>query len=149
LKKWESLIFAILYLSLSACSSSQSDQKIPLVAYCDLVRNPSKYDGQEVRVKAIYTTGFEWAFLSDEKCPSKKDNATRTWVVIPGDAKLCEDVGQVNTSSPPQSNRSESLERKVTITGIFHNSNGGHLGRYPFTMEFVCLKEAGKWKAVD
>jgi hypothetical protein len=149
LKKWNSLILIILYLSLGACSSIKPSEEITSIAYCDLVVNPSLYDGQTVRVSANYVVGFEWAYLSDEKCPSGQDNTTKIWIMIPGKANLCEDVAQVNTSLPPKINRSESLEREVTITGIFQNSNGGHLGRYPLTMEFICLNEAGKWRAVQ
>jgi hypothetical protein len=149
LKKWISLFWIILHLSLAACTSTRQPEEITNMAYCDLVANPSRYDGQTVRVSANYTVGTEWAYLSDEKCPGEQVNSAKTWVIIPARATLCEDAGQVDTSPPHQINRSESLERKITITGIFHNSKGGHLGRYPFTMEFICLKEAGKWQAVQ
>jgi hypothetical protein len=139
----------ILCLSLNACTSVRPLEELTSIAYCDLVVNPSQFDVQRVRVNANYIVGFEWSYLSDEKCPSGQANTTKIWVIIPENANYCEDAGQVNTSLPPQINRSESLERKVTITGIFHNSIGGHLGRYPFTMEFICLKEAGKWQAVQ
>jgi hypothetical protein len=119
------------------------------ITYCDLVANPSQYDGLVVRTSANYIVGFEWAYLSDEQCSSGPANTTKTWIIIPDDANLCEDVTEVDKSSPPLIDRSESLERRLTITAVFHNSNGGHLSRYPFTMQFICLKEAGKWQIVD
>jgi hypothetical protein len=134
---------------LNACTYTKPSEEKVSIAYCDLVKNPSLYDGKTVRVSANYIVGFEWAYLSDEKCPSEQDNETKTWIIIPEKANLCEDAGQVKTSLPPQINRSETLERKVILTGIFHNSSGGHLDRYPFTMEFICLKEAGEWQAVQ
>lgn len=149
MKRWYSLILIILCISLHACTYTKLVEEKASIAYCDLMKNPSLYDGKTVRVSANYIVGFEWAFLSDDKCPSGQDNATKTWIIIPDKANLCEDVGQVKTSLPPQINRSESMERKVTITGIFHNSRGGHLDSYPFTMEFICLKEAGEWQAVQ
>lgn len=129
---------------------SQSDEKVPLVAYCDLVANPSKYDGQVVRVKANHIVGFEWSFLTDEKCASTSlDDKAHTWIIIPGDATLCENASPIRTALPPQNDRSESIQREVTVVGTFHNSRSGHLGGYPFYMEFDCLEKAGKWQIVD
>jgi starvation-inducible outer membrane lipoprotein len=147
LKKWDSLIITILYLSLSACiSTNQPDEKVPLIAYCNLVANPSQYDGQVVRVSASYVVGFEWSYLTDEKCSSDSSSAAQTWI-IPDDT-WCEGVTQTSTFPLPEHNHSESLERKVTIMGKFYNSSGGHLGKYPFQMEFICLERAGKWRVV-
>jgi hypothetical protein len=113
------------------------------------VKNPSQYDGQEIRVRATYITGFEWTFLSDENCPGDTRNSTQTWISIPREAKLCEDAAQVNRTSPPQIRRNHSLAREVTITGVFHNSSGGHLDGYPFVMDFVCLQDIGKWQVLE
>lgn len=33
------------------------------VTFCDLVRNPAKYNGKEIRVRATYRYGFEWSEL--------------------------------------------------------------------------------------
>ncbi len=127
-----------------------SDDKPPLLAYCELVANPTQYDEQVVRVRASHVTGFEWSFLTDEKCSSKAlDGEAHTWIVIPGDATLCENASQVSTALPPQHNRSESIERQVVVMGVFHNSNMG-IGEseYPFDIDFSCLEQAGKWQVV-
>jgi hypothetical protein len=150
LKKWNSLIIAILYFSLNACVSTiQSDEKLPLVAYCDLVANPTKYDEQVVRVSANHITGWEWTYLADENCPNDSSaTANATWISIPVDATLCEGVTRVSSSSLPWNWRGESLERKVIVVGKFRNSRGGHLSFYPFQMEFICLEKAGKLRIV-
>jgi hypothetical protein len=103
LKKWNALIIAISYLLLSACASaSQSGEKLPLVAYCDLVANPSQYHEQVVRVSANHITGFEWSYLADENCPNDASgSANQTWIIIPGEPVLCEGVTRVDNSSPP------------------------------------------------
>ncbi len=117
------------------------------VDYCTLIANPSQYDGQVVRVSADYSVGWEWAFLSDANCsPSSSNPDATTWVII-DDTNLCEDAVQVNTALPSEDILSGSIVQQVTITGIFHNSRSGHLGGYPFGMEFICLQEAGEWQA--
>ena len=153
MKKWYALIIAILYLSLSACTStSPSDDEPPLLAYCDLVANPSQYDGQVVRVSASYIFGFELSFLTDEKCSSKSlDDKFHTWIVIYRSTPLCENASQVSTFLTPQEHDSnELLESEVIVRGIFHNSKIGFAQReYTFNMEFICLEKAGKWQVVQ
>jgi hypothetical protein len=146
LKKWNSLIIAILYLSLYACTStSQSDEKPHLVAYCDLVENPEQYHEQVVRVRARHVVGFEWSYLTDDNCSNNSSEfANETWIIIPSDPTLCEGAKQTSASIP----RGDSLEREVTIVGTFHNSKGGHMGYYPFYIELICLERAGKWQVV-
>lgn len=41
------------------------------VSFCDLVRNPEKYNGQEIRVRATYRYGFEWSELYCLDCLDK------------------------------------------------------------------------------
>jgi hypothetical protein len=43
----------------------------PPVTFCDLVRNPEKYNGQEVSVRATYRYGFEWSELYCLDCLDK------------------------------------------------------------------------------
>jgi hypothetical protein len=41
------------------------------VTFCDLVRNPEKYNGEEVRVRATYRYGYEWSYLYCLDCLDK------------------------------------------------------------------------------
>ena len=150
MKKWKSFIIAFLCLTLSACASTrQSDEKLPLVAYCDLVANPTKYDEQVVRVSANHITGFEWSYLADENCPNDSSGiANETWIIIPTDATLCEGTKRVNKFSLPWNWHGESLEKKVVVVGKFYNARGGHMGFYPFEMELICLEKAGRLRIV-
>ena len=145
MKKWYSLIVAILYFSMSACTfPSQSDEP-PLVDYCDLVANPSQYDGQIVRVRAIHDAGWEWSYLTDRKCSNDTPDIAQTWLIIPDDA-WCEGVRQTDTSLPPEYSRSVSVEREVIVVVTFHYSQGGLRGS--FKMELICLERAENWRAV-
>ena len=118
MKAYNSVIIFILCLLLNACASPhRSDEKLPLVSYCDLVAVPSQYDGQVVRVRASHIVGFEWSYLADEKCSDDSPDANQTWIIIPDDA-WCDGATQTNTSLPQKYNRSVALEREVTCIPI-------------------------------
>ena len=41
------------------------------LTFCDLVRNPEKYNGEEITVRATYRYGFEWSQLYCLDCAKK------------------------------------------------------------------------------
>jgi hypothetical protein len=146
MRKWRSSIVLSL-LVMNACSSaSQLDKETPLVDYCDLVANPSHFDEQVVRVNASYIVGFEWSYLIDEKCSSDPLDTAQTWI-IPEDT-WCEGAAKTYIYPPPDHSRAESLKREIILLGKFHNFPGGHLGGYPYQMEFICLEAAGQWSVI-
>lgn len=51
-------------------NTNEAREKIVDVTFCDLVREPSKYDGKVVRVNAIYLV-FHHNFLYDPNCNSR------------------------------------------------------------------------------
>lgn len=46
--------------------------KVETVTYCELVKNPAKYNHKIVRVRAIYFNAFERTYLYDETCEVEK-----------------------------------------------------------------------------
>ena len=55
----------------------QAGKNSPLnVSFCDLVKNPEKYNGQEVTVQATYSYGFEWQDIFCVECR----NVAKTWL---------------------------------------------------------------------
>jgi len=150
LNKKNPLMIVILCLLLSACNvTGQSDEKPPLVDYCDLVAHPTRYDEKIVRVRATHITGFEWSFLVKENCCFFSSETAKTWIIIPGNATLCEDAKDVSTSTPsPAAVDDLDLEREVTVMGKFYNADFAVNGpyEYKFYMEFICLERAGKWR---
>ena len=148
MKIWNSLIIATIHLSLGACAFiSQSEDKPPLLSYCDLVAEPSQYDGQVVRVRATHNVGWEWSYLTDESCSSDSADTPQTWIIISSDT-WCEGARPTNTYVPNDydGSRSVSLERKVTVVGTFHGTTGGPVGY--FSIDFICLEGAEKWQTV-
>src|SRR5688572_1250774 len=66
------ILFGVIFLA-SACLSivgkeQKTPQEIPTVAFCDLVKNASLYEGKVVRVKASYYVQFEASEMSDSLC---------------------------------------------------------------------------------
>src|SRR5438045_3177385 len=49
------------------------------VSFCDLLRNPQKYKGEQVRVRATYRYGFEWSQLYCLDCTDQG----KAWLQIP------------------------------------------------------------------
>jgi hypothetical protein len=84
------------------------------VSFCDLVRNPEKFNGREIIVRATYRYGYEWSELYCLDCLDKG----KAWLWMRDlDAaslralkKLPKDAGIAN----------------LTVRGDF--SSGGHFG---------------------
>lgn len=53
-------IAAVLFLCTGRNASAQAFPESNLIDFCDLVRNPDKFDGKEVTVRASFRWGFEW-----------------------------------------------------------------------------------------
>src|SRR5712664_1833342 len=70
-----SVILLILFLS-AAVGGSDSR-----ATFCDLVRNPEKFNGKEVTIRATYHYGFEWQQLYSLDCLDKG----KAWLEIPAD----------------------------------------------------------------
>jgi len=74
-----------LFCMVGADSGQELEKEIATVSYCDLLRNPAKYDKATVCLTALYTRGFEISALDDPKCDSQKS----TWVELDPASKQC------------------------------------------------------------
>ncbi|HEY2823599.1 MAG TPA: hypothetical protein VGJ06_21315 [Candidatus Acidoferrum sp.] len=93
------------------CNSSYSQES---VSFCDLLRNPEKYDGKEVIVRATWRYGFEWSQFYCIDCLPKQT----TWLEISPDLD--------EKSSRVLRRRPKSGIVNITVQGIFQS--GGHFG---------------------
>jgi hypothetical protein len=69
------LILICFLLALHTVTKAQNKEMffdIPVVSYCELVNNAEKFDQKFVRVKAIYSRGFESSIFYDESCENNK-----------------------------------------------------------------------------
>jgi hypothetical protein len=105
------------------------------VEYCNLVRNPEKYDGKNITVQATYRYGFEWAEMYCVDCR----DVGKTWVQLDQDdwvgsksslKRLPKNAGTVN----------------AVFSGTFHSADAhyGHLGAYRFMFTVRSLTKVEK-----
>lgn len=99
--------------------------KIPTVTYCDLIKNAADYDKKIVRVRAIYSSGFEQIYLYDDRCelnqpPSAPEKVpAETWAQW--DKSF---VSKGETDEAKLNRRLDGFGRKdVTVIGRFHSTN--------------------------
>ena len=98
------------------------------VSFCDLVSEPSRYSGRQVRVRAVYRYGFEWAQLYSLHC----SDSPKVWV----------DVSDSYVHDTPRSIRRrlegggpEGRTVGVVAVGQIHDGGFGPSGSFP--LEFV------------
>ncbi len=139
--------YLVLFLSITtqvSCPSAvlheKGDNKITdpfmRVSYCELIRNPSAYDGKKVRIAATYRSGYEWSELYDPDC---FDFERRTWVEFENlnaeSRRVLEDL---------RTERSEGRTLSVTFAGIFESSTGvyGHRNDYKYLLKVSNVDQA-------
>lgn len=70
-----SIVLTLSFLSVAQAQNLQTiasaAPEVLDVAYCDLLRNPTSYDGKVVRVRATYRYGFEWSEIYCTGCSVK------------------------------------------------------------------------------
>ena len=52
-------------------------QNAERVSFCELMRNPGRFEDRLVRVAGRFVAGFEWSYWYDPRCPD-----ARTWVAF-------------------------------------------------------------------
>jgi hypothetical protein len=102
------------YLLFSPSTYSQDS-----ISFCDLLRNPAKYDGKEVIVRATWRYGFEWSQFDCIDCSTKG----MTWLEI--SPELDEKSSRVLKHIP------KAGIVNITVEGVFQsNGHFGHLNGY-------------------
>ena len=95
------------------------------VTFCDLLRNPEKYNGKEVTVRATYRYGFEWSQLY---CLDCLDHG-KAWLGMP---VSLEDTSARSLKKMPKYAGIVNL----TVQGVFETGgNFGHLNGYRYRIE--------------
>jgi hypothetical protein len=78
---WLILIAVSVLPFASRKATAQQISKSDSISFCDLLRNPEKYDGKEVTVSASYRYGFEWQEIFCLDCRDKG----KTWLEMDDD----------------------------------------------------------------
>jgi hypothetical protein len=132
---------------------------IPIVQFCDLVRDAANYDGRPVRVRAVYFSAFEISGFGEPAGRSCHENSM-VWVDF--------DPSVESNSKPEIYKRflasiyalrvdangnieGEGLlwETPVVVTGVIHKPNGrgyGHTNIYSHKFVVSSVEEVGEPK---
>jgi hypothetical protein len=128
-----------------AQSNPPNAPEIPTVSYCELVRDPQRYNDKVVRVHAQYRTGFEVSYLYDLECVKGKtaleQAAARqeTWLGFDAASQSC---WQPALAQLHKTNGGRGATGDVTVVGKFYGAESRRQpapgGRYQFIAQ--CLE---------
>lgn len=105
------LIFLLSVLAVTAQEKS-SFENVPTVSYCELVREPAKYDKQIVRIRGNYLFRFEISRFSNVDCESSENSA---WVEFDQSAEKATDPKVLEKLE----GSSEAKQKKMSIPYYF------------------------------
>ncbi len=97
------------------------------------------YLGKTVRIKSFWIYGFEWSFLCDSDCKSRK---SKTWVEFIDEDDLCKgSKRKLKKGSDNFDNKAE-----VIFIGKLSSGNYGHFGAYEYQFTVSCVEKFKKLK---
>jgi hypothetical protein len=159
------LVFLV--LTVTPCFSGtaperNSEPKIPLVHYCDLLNRPDTYDGKQIRLKAEYDSGFEHSVFADSRCVKAWDAKKLVWVEF-ADAAVSNTDRAVAARFDqarwrPEADRDgritdmwRSWRVELMVVGEFRKSKDpsfgfGHKNVYPFMIMVTKIESVGTVK---
>jgi hypothetical protein len=107
--------------------------RLPVIDYCDLVRDVGSHTNQVIRVKGIYVFGMEHSALYDPACRSED---SWIWVDVETYSNFRDAIGAANLR------RGESAE--AVFLGKFSGPNDkgyGHLDCCPYKLSVMKVEE--------
>jgi hypothetical protein len=127
----------------SAPLTSATMQLAPTVAFCELVRNPTRFDKKIVRTQAIFYVDAESQALYDPTCD---DENTATWVdhdasYIYSDEAVIKTLKDILCQTRPCT----IGKAYITVVGRFEGPNDtgyGHLNGYRFRFAMMRIEKA-------
>ena len=96
--------------------------KIPMITYCEMIKNAADYDRRIVRVRGVYFNGFERMFFYDEHCiegeppTAGKNIPAETWIEWDADFARKDDSAEAKKYHAVKSG--ERID--VTVVGKFY-----------------------------
>lgn len=132
-------ILLTLLLSFETKAQTSQSEQTPTLTYSELIKNKDLYLGKTVRVKAFHIYGFEWSFLCDEDCKSRK---SETWVEFVDEWELCKG------SKRKLKKGSDNFDNKAEVVYVGKLSSGrfGHFGAYEYQFTVNCVEKFKKLK---
>jgi hypothetical protein len=126
--------------------------KISNVGYCNLIQNNVSYHKKRVRVRAIFTVGFEAHFLYNTECQGEVDSENRVWVEFASDyekfskpeiIKRFEDFLKPSKRLDGSINMGDGRRVEVLVVGRFESGSYkyGHVGSYDYQITIESIEE--------
>lgn len=79
-------------------TGDSSSQEIPTVDFCSIIRNPRKYFDKTVRIEATWSSGDEFAYLSQDRCaPKFRYEIAVGWVEKPLSEEMTMNVRKIQS----------------------------------------------------
>jgi hypothetical protein len=136
-----SLLLLVLAGCLSASAPPTIHTELPVLAYCDLIADPVRYNEQVVRVRATYLSGFENSAFSADGCDH------RTWVDFSPSyqtntaKRVRETFASLDTATELVAvGVFTGVARTRVIFGRTVHDRFGHLGGYDYHFELLAIE---------
>src|ERR1044072_8579535 len=130
------LLLAFWISSLILPLPPQSDGARPVraepeaISFCEF-RNAQLEPGKEIRIRAIYRVGFEWAELYSLKC----SDAPRVWVKFSPDWE-----SQTRRALRKEIEKGEGTYGVIFVGKLMKDGHFGHMGAYPMKLEVTSVE---------
>ena len=109
--------------------SPQRNTVQSLMAFCDLVTNPEKYNGKQITTRATFRYGFEWQEVFCLACESE----AKVWL------EFSEDLTEKSKAALKKTPKDHGIINAV-VTGTFRTSGPYGDGGYRFELEVKDVK---------
>jgi hypothetical protein len=129
------LLLMVIVPSLSSQRKDQVSPSLIPISYCELFGSPSRYrTGEEVRIKATWTYGFEWSYLSDRECLTEP----KAMFELADEDRLCaaskKNVKKIN-------HKGFDNKADVIVVGMLRDCGGcGHMSGYHYKFVVTCFE---------
>jgi hypothetical protein len=153
-------IIVVFLLLLVPCvmAQPQNTSSILTVSLCELTRHPSRYDGKQIRTRALFHSGFEWSTLDDVACKKRP-----VWVDFsnsveentqPETYRRFEEAAYHDIYNERGEIMDEWLDWQVEleVIGTFYKPNKqgyGHTNIYRYKVVVTSIEKVGAAKRVD
>ena len=64
------------------------DPTIYSVPFCELVKNPVRYDRKLIQMQAVFVNGVDWAYIASDACPNENGTVQAVAALEPNDKLL-------------------------------------------------------------
>lgn len=135
-----SIYFCVLFvISSNAQSASQSmiKEKIPTVAFCEMVKNPKTYFDKPIKITAEYLQATEGAYLADSECPLSHDDQIGANLEYADTEEWKTERDKINKISTPE----YGSKARIIVVGILKNESRRDFAWYKYRFDIIRVEE--------